>query len=167
MAISLAPDLCALDAASYCVGTMASPPCMVRLPIVTVTRDIVAQAVRRRVPSSSDPIELQVWTYRDHVRVVIRGSCDLLGFDPAGHHRDRPQRSLGRLADRWAIESDDAIATIWFEIDFSTRTPTTQARHRRRVPTGDAMTPIAARTPRALPARRSRSRATCRSTLAF
>lgn len=117
LAISIHPDRRAPRAARYCVGTIERPPVELRESLVLLTSELVSRAVRRHERTSDELFELRVWIRSDVARVELCGACELLCAAPQPDDPEDDLRLMDALADRWAIDSDERTACIWFEID--------------------------------------------------
>ncbi len=121
--ISLHPDPYAPRAARYCVGTVDRPSPDLRDVVVLLTSELVTRAVMLCESAVDEFVELRVWMPHDLVRVELRGARDLLCAPAGSDHPPDDLILVDGLADRWAIDTDEYDACIWFEIDRHPETP--------------------------------------------
>jgi hypothetical protein len=126
---SLRLDAHAPRAARYHVAQVDRPAPDLRDAVVLLTSELVTRAVQQ-CKSGSEVVELRVWMPYDVVRVELRAPRELLCLPLEDERRpDYDVMLLGQIADRWAIDTDQHPACMWFEIDRHTsQSGTTSAR---------------------------------------
>jgi hypothetical protein len=67
--------------------------------------------------SAPEAAELRVWMPADVVRVELRTPHELLAPLRGDDARRYGEMILRQVADRWSIDSLEASARMWFEID--------------------------------------------------
>lgn len=114
---SLRLDAHAPRAARYHVARVDRPGPDLRDAVVLLTSELVTRAVQQ-CQSATEVVELRVWMPSDVVRVELRARRELLCL-PLDERRvpDYDVMLLGQVADRWAIDTDEHPACMWFEID--------------------------------------------------
>jgi hypothetical protein len=115
--ISLHPDRYAPRAARYCVATVDRPSPDLRDVVVLLTSELVTRAVMLCESAVDEFVELRVWMPPDLVRVELHGARELLCVPADSAHPQDDLILVDGLADRWAIDTDEDDACIWFEID--------------------------------------------------
>ncbi len=115
--ISLHPDPYAPRAARFCVGTVDRPSPDLRDVVVLLTSELVTRAVMLCQSALDEFVELRVWMPHDLVRVELHGARQLLCAPAESDHPQDDLMLVDGLADRWAIDTDEDDACIWFEID--------------------------------------------------
>ncbi len=114
---SLRLDAHAPRAARYHVARVDRPAPDLRDAAVLLTSELVSRAVQQ-CRSGSEVVELRVWMPYDVVRVELRAPRELLCLPLEERRRpDYDVMLLGQIADRWAIDTDQRPACMWFEID--------------------------------------------------
>ena len=104
-------------AARYHVAQVDRPAPDLRDAVVLLTSELVTRAVQQ-CRSDSEVVELRVWMPSDVVRVELRAPPELLCLPLEDVRRpDYDVMLLGQIADRWAIDTDQRPACMWFEID--------------------------------------------------
>ena len=114
--ISLHLDPFAPRAARHHVGLLDRPSPDLRAAVTLLTSELVSHAVQQCDHAPADEVQLRAWMPEDVVRVEIRAPRGFLDWLPDdGAHYE--VLLLDRLADRWSIDTDEAMACMWFEID--------------------------------------------------
>jgi hypothetical protein len=142
-------DAHAPRAARYHVARVDRPSPDLRDAVVLLTSELVTRAVQQ-CRSENELVELRVWMPSDVVRVELRARRELICLPLDG--RRAPGYDvmlLGQVADRWAIDTGEHPACMWFEID--RHTPNANPRP-------EPVAPAATLPRRRLPVRRRRSR---------
>jgi hypothetical protein len=114
---SLRLDSHAPRAARYHVAQVDHPAPDLRDAVVLLTSELITRAVAQ-CNAGPEEVELRVWMPHDVVRVELRAPPELLRLpleDRVGPEYD--VMLLGQVADRWAIDTDQTLACMWFEID--------------------------------------------------
>jgi hypothetical protein len=110
-------DAHAPRAARYHVAQVDRPAPDLRDAVVLLTSELVTRAVQQS-RSGSEVVELRVWMPHDVVRVELRAPRKLLCLPLEDRYSpDYDVMLLGQIADRWAIDTDQRPACMWFEID--------------------------------------------------
>ena len=114
--VSLPLDVHAPRAARHHVMGVDRPSPDLRDVVVLLTSELVSLAVDGcRSPGAR--IELMVWMPSDVVRVEIRAPLKVLRSVRPLDETDYELLLVRRLADRWAEETQEGQAHVWFEID--------------------------------------------------
>jgi hypothetical protein len=119
--VSLRLDPFAPRAARYHVAQVDRPSPDLRDAVVLLTSELVSRAVQHCESASGEAVELLAWMPADVVRVELHAPRELLDLP---EHDDWTQYDLlllDQVADRWSIDSGDASACMWFEIDRESR----------------------------------------------
>jgi hypothetical protein len=66
---------------------------------------------------AGDSVELRVWLRTDVVRVELRVLNDVLLVPPQRSGPKYDHMLLDEMPDRWATDTSQDLACVWFEID--------------------------------------------------
>jgi hypothetical protein len=116
LAVSLPLDAHAPRAARYHVSHVDRPSPDLRDAVVLLTSELVTRAVEH-CPLEDAKLELRAWMPPDVVRVEVRAPRMSLDLEP---ETDGPAYDLlifGRVADRWSIDDEGDVTSLWFEVD--------------------------------------------------
>lgn len=97
------------------LGADASPS--LRDAVMLLTSELVTPIVQQGSSAFLESGELRVWLRRDVVRVQLGVSSELLSIPPERIGPQYEEAFFDHLADRWSIDSGEATACIWFELD--------------------------------------------------
>lgn len=131
LALSLQLDPYAPRAARYHVAQVDRPSPDLRDAVVLLTSELVSRAVEN-CSGSDARLELRAWMPAEVVRIELHAPRELLEPCEDPEQRDYGLLLLDQLADRWAVETEQQAARMWFEIDRHSPAPAEEEHLRRR-----------------------------------
>jgi hypothetical protein len=124
--VALQLDPFAPRAARYYVGQLDRPSPDLRDAVVLLTSELVSRAVEQCEHCEADEVELLAWMPADVVRVELHAPRELLDLPAHASRTHYDMLLLDQVADRWsidAVEQDEPLACMWFEIDRNVMVP--------------------------------------------
>jgi len=114
--VSLRLDSFAPRAARYYVAQVDRPSPDLRDAVVLLTSELVSRAAQHS-GYGPDEVELLAWMPPDVVRVELHAPRELLDPPRPDDWTEYDLLLLDQVADRWAIDTAEPSACMWFEID--------------------------------------------------
>jgi hypothetical protein len=102
--------------------------------VMLLTSELVTRAVQQCRPTSGGGVELRVSTRADVVRVELRAPGKMLALPLQREGPSYDVLLLGKVADRWSIETAQYPACMWFEISRHQRALQAEPRPRSTKP---------------------------------